>query len=308
MAPPSLFHTPVPEPPSPPPPPPPPLPLPTSGGSQPPQPPSALQVDAEEPPAVLQQMLPRGAEGCCVLGGRQTGKSSLAFELCYKLAQREPDRQAVFVHRHADARTVAKAARFVVHPPQYQEHDASQGKAPSPAAATAAPGSWDFSVLESVFLKRFTTAQHLCWYFGSLHQQPDHLLPSVMVVDDLDQFRGEGYGLDAVTVKCQVLSVMHDAAQHIRWRTGRPCWLVVTMEDAERGLMAPLTRQLGRVLRIVRQGSSMFGEGILMLQEDKESAQLLGKTMHGSSSTLSQSKVCRFSLERPEVLEVLGDE
>ena len=98
---------------------------------------------------------------------------------------------------------------------------------------------------------------------------------------------------------------MHDAAQHIRRRTGRPCWLVVTMEHADRGLLAPLTRQLGRVLRIVRQGTSSFHgnsmyETVWTVQEDNECTHLLGKPF-GSGG----AQVCRFSLDRPKMLQVL---
>jgi hypothetical protein len=166
------------------------------------------------------------------------------------------------------------------------------------------PG-WDFSVLENVFLKRFTTVQQLCWYFGSLHRQPDHLLPSVIVVDDLDKFRSTTpHGDNPLRAPCQVLSVMRDAAMHIKRRTGRACLLVVTMEFADRGLMAPLTRQLGIVLRIARQQQQgeRTGERTWLLQEDKECVQLLGKW---SSSSVRDT--CRFTLEGG-VLQVLGED
>jgi hypothetical protein len=148
--------------------------------------------------------------------------------------------------------------------------------------------------------------QHLCWYFGSLHHQPDHLLPSVVVVDDLDKYRSTTpHGQDPLRAPCQVLSVMRDAALHIKRRTGRACLLVVTMEFADRGLMAPLTRQLGMVLRIVRQQQQQQqqgggGGGMWMLQEDKECVQLLGKPLLKSA--------CRFRLDEGGVLQVLGED
>ena len=85
------------------------------------------------------------------------------------------------------------------------------------------------------------------------------------------------------------------------------------MEFADRGLMAPLTRQLGMVLRIVRQqqqqqqqqqeGGRGGGGGVWMLQGDKECVQLLGR-----ASSFLVKGMCRFRLEEGGVLEVLGED
>lgn len=77
------------------------------------------------------------------------------------------------------------------------------------------------------------------------------------------------------------------------------------MEFADRGLMAPLTRQLGIVLRIARQQQQQgerTGERTWLLQEDKECVQLLG-----NSSSSSVRDTCRFTLEGG-VLQVLGED
>ena len=77
------------------------------------------------------------------------------------------------------------------------------------------------------------------------------------------------------------------------------------MEFADQGLMAPLTRQLGMVLRIVRRQQQQQQQGVgvggvWMLQEDKECAQLLGKPVLKST--------CRFTLDDGGVLQVLGED
>ncbi|KAM3573237.1 hypothetical protein VYU27_004772 [Nannochloropsis oceanica] len=262
----------------------------------------ALSQPHQDHDALLHPFLrAHGVDGVCLVGPRQSGKSSLGFDVCYKMAQSQPDRQMLFIHRHEDARLVAKTVRFVVLPPPFSS---SPSAMQHPKRDPPVPG-WDFSVLENVFLKRFTTVQQLCWYFGSLHQQPDHLLPSVIVVDDLDKFRSTTpRGDNPLRAPCKVLSVMRDAAMHIKRRTGRACVLVVTMEFADRGLMAPLTRQLGIVLRVVRQQQQQgerTGEWAWSLQEDKECLQLLGKSSYSVRDTYC------FTFEGG-LIQVLGED
>jgi hypothetical protein len=197
----------------------------------------------EEPPLIFQQLRP-GVHGAAILGPAGSGKSSLAFQAAYALAGRHPERQAVFLHCRKDGRDVATAVRPLVgggkrrrraqarsstgmeeeEEEEEDEHDQQQEE-----EEEEEEGGWDYGALENVFLKRFTTAQHLLWYLGSLHNQPDALLPGALIIDDLHRFASSA-GHDLPTAASRVLSLLRDAAEHIRARTGRPCWLLVTME------------------------------------------------------------------------------
>lgn len=258
----------------------------------------------------VERLMPSNVCGAAIIGNRNSGKSSLAFQVCYTLAQRQPERQALFIHSHDDARIIAKTVRYVVQnsrPPS--PHDKPGAGASSSASCmmdtSSSPSgaggkqqqqqpSWDFSILENVFLKRFTTAQHLCWYFGSLHNQPDHLLPSVIVVDDLSRFKSS-QGHDDVQTIAQILSVMRDAQRHIYRRTHQPCLLIITMESLDRSLLMPLTRQLGLILRIKPEGGGAGGGShsstqasgsksvVYVMEEDRESAALIGREKTNAS-------------------------
>ncbi|TFJ83851.1 hypothetical protein NSK_004948 [Nannochloropsis salina CCMP1776] len=256
---------------------------------------------------ILRFLRARGTEGACLLGPQECGKSSLAFQLCYTMAQQDPNRQAIFIHRHRDSRHVVKTTRLVVassrpsSSPAVEPHHQSEQTGPS---CVGRAKGWDFSVLDNVFLKRFTSVQGLCWYFGSLHNQPDALLPSVIVVDDLDRYISTtNRDDDSLSAYCQVLSVIRDAAEHIRQRTGHHCSLVVTMEQASRGLLLPLIRQLGMILRISGDQNHKGGESMAIwkLEEDMESRN--GDTVGGEGAV--SGYCCRYDATEKGVLRVL---
>ncbi len=203
-----------------------------------------MEQQDEAPPLVFQLLRP-GVHGAALVGPEGSGKSSLAFQAAYALAGQHPERQAVFIHCRKDGRDVATAVRRVVggggaETRQHQRLRQQSSTAEEGEEAAGEDedkeeeeedggGGWDNGALENVYLKRFTTAQHLLWYLGSLHNQPDALLPGALIIDDLHRFPSSA-GHDLPTAASRVLSLLRDAADHIQARTGRPCWTLVTME------------------------------------------------------------------------------
>lgn len=193
--------------------------------------------DPDPPPLLLQlAQAPHHGQGhgVALLGSSGSGKTSLAFQAVYALAGRHPDRQAVFLHCRPDGRAVATAVKPVVGLRRRRQRMEEDEEKEQEQEQEQEGGSWDYGALENVYLKRFATAQHLLWYLGSLHNQADALLPGAIVIDDLHRFPSSA-GHDLATAASRVLSLLRDAADHIRARTGRPCYTLVTMETAGGG-------------------------------------------------------------------------